>query len=85
MNQTSTSEIFFDDSNDSTNNNLNAIMGSVSEATLNPHKIRIKQQKIFLKYNNNNTLNDESNIHMNPEELKINQIENETFQSDIKE
>ncbi len=51
---TNTNEIFFDDSNDSTNNLNSAIMniGSVSEA-LNPHKIRIKQQKIFLKYNAN--------------------------------
>ena len=56
-NQTNTSEIFFDDSNDSTNNNLNSAimdMDSVSEA-LNPHKIRIKQQKIFLKYTNSSS------------------------------
>ena len=58
-NQTNTSEIFFDDSNDSTNNNLNSAimdMDSVSEA-LNPHKIRIKQQKIFLKYTNSSSSN----------------------------
>ncbi len=56
---TNTNEIFFDDSNDSTNNLNSAIMniGSVSEA-LNPHKIRIKQQKIFLKYNTSQDASD---------------------------
>jgi hypothetical protein len=68
--QTNTSEIFFDDSNDSANNNLNSAMmvdnldsHSTHRNELNPHKIRMKQQKIFLKYNNstNNNSKEENN------------------------
>jgi hypothetical protein len=75
-NSTNTNEIFFDDSNDSTNNLNSAIMNidSVSEA-LNPHKIRIKQQKIFLKYNSSKSRDSSNNgdavvDHMNVAENK---------------
>lgn len=68
---TNTNEIFFDDSNDSTNNLNSAIMNidTVSEA-LNPHKIRIRQQKIFLKYNSSKSRDNSNNgDHVNGEVL----------------
>lgn len=71
-NSTNTNEIFFDDSNDSTNNLNSAIVniGSVSEA-LNPHKIRIKQQKIFLKYNSSKSRDSSNNDNANNIEQTI--------------
>lgn len=77
--QTSTSEIFFDDSNDSANNNLNSAMmidnveQSRAHDELNPHKIRMKQQKIFLKYNNTTGIKEEHWIDSN--KMNSNQIE----------
>ena len=56
--QTNTNEIYFDDSNDSMTNNLNSAIMDSDE--LNPHKIRMKQQKIFLNFSNNSEKMDDS-------------------------
>ena len=58
-------------------------IGSVSEA-LNPHKIRIKQQKIFLKYNSSKS-RDSSNGE-NISDIGLNQasnVENQNVNTDL--